>query len=228
MTDLRDCLIITPTRQRKDNAQRLIDSVAATATAQTDLILAVDDDDAHSYTGLRAGRARVLVGPRQTCPAWTNQIARDYGGGYRALASLGDDHVPETYGWDSLLLGAIDAMGGTGIAYGDDCLQHEKLPTAPVISSDIVVALGWLFLPGLTHFYCDDVWKALAEPDLLAYVPEVIIRHLHFSVGTAPRDGTYAEAEPSMGADAAAYGAWYHDPAGRLAAREKVRRLRSG
>ncbi len=208
MTDLRDCLIIAPTRQRKDNAQRLIDSVAATATAQTDLILAVDDDDAHSYAGLRAGRARVLVGPRQTCPAWTNQIARDYGGGYRALASFGDDHVPETPGWDTALLGAIDVMGGTGIAYGDDCLQHENLPTAPVVSSDIVAALGWFMLPGL-RYYCDNVWKHLGEmAGCLAYLPDVIIRHVHFSVTGQLPDATYAESMPSAQADEIAYRSW--------------------
>lgn len=208
---MRDLLIITPTRGRAASAQRLIDAVAATATAATDLILAVDRDDVSTYAGL-TGEFTLISGPRKTCPEWSNQVAVEYAPRYRALASLGDDHVPETPGWDTALLAALDSMGGTGIAYGDDTLQHDKLPTAPVVSSDIVQALGWLFLPGLLHYYPDDVWRDLAAgAGCLAYVPDVTIRHLHYTFGTAVRDETYAHREATWAPDEAAYRAWRRD-----------------
>ena len=74
MRDLRDLLIITPTRGRPRNADRLIGAVEATRTAQTDLILAIDDDD-DSYANLRMG-ARVIRGARQTCTAWFERDRR--------------------------------------------------------------------------------------------------------------------------------------------------------
>jgi hypothetical protein len=226
---VRDLLIITPTRKRKDNAQRLIDEVAATATAQTDLVLAVDWDD-DSYAGLSAksmpGRVRLVRGPRRTCIEWTNILAADLGSEYRALASFGDDHAPETPGWDGRMLAAIDDMGGTGIVYGADTLQNENLPTAPVISSDIPAALEWLMYPKLGHFFADNVWKDIAEEaGCLRYLPQVTIRHYHFAFGTAPADSTYIEAAPAWQADEPAYWAWRRSPDGMAAAVEKVRQL---
>src|SRR5580704_18725084 len=115
---MRDLLIITPTRGRPGNARRLADAVAATCTADTELLFAVDDDDA-SYDDVPINAA-MIRGPRKTCPAWSNWLAAEYGPGYRAVASLGDDHLPRTRGWDTLMLDALDGMGGTGIVYGDD------------------------------------------------------------------------------------------------------------
>jgi hypothetical protein len=225
---MRDLLIITPTRGRPASAQRLINAVQSTATAQTDLVLAVDDDDLGTYEPLSlTGQAYLMSGPRTTCPAWTNRVAARYEGEYRAFASLGDDHVPETPGWDSILLGAIDAMGGTGLAFGWDCVRPDQLATAPVISASIVAALGWLMLPTVQHVFADDCWTEIArEAGCLRYVPEVIIRHLHWSNGTAPRDVTYLERDHLWPADEAAYHAWQRE--GKAADVEKVRALCRG
>lgn len=221
---MRDLLIVTPTRQRPDSARRLARAVAETATADTVLLLAVDDDDPSYDDGVDG--AEVVRGPRRNCVQWSNLIAAGHGPGYRAVASLGDDHVPETRGWDSRLLAAIDDMGGAGIAYGDDGLQGENLPTAPVISMDIVTALGWLFLPQVRHYFADNAWKDIAQgAGCLAYLPDVIIRHLHCCNGTAPRDRVYADEEPAMEPDRAAYWAWRADPDGMAADVAKVRAL---
>lgn len=220
---MRDLLIISPTRGRPDSARRLIGAVAATATARTDLILAVDDDDP-SYDEMAdtawsrgsgpvlSGRHRFTRGPRMTCPAWTNKVAMESLGLYRAFASLGDDHVPETPGWDALLLAALEDLGGTGIAYGDDCVQHEALATAPVVSADIVATLGWFMYPLVRHVFADNVWMDLGrEAGCLRYVPDAVIRHLHWSVGTAPRDLTYMERDSLWPQDEQAWLAWQRE-----------------
>lgn len=205
---MRDLLVITPTRGRPEPARRLIAAMAATSTARTDLILAVDDDDP-SYDGMAdSPSVTVIRGPRMTCGQWTNKIAAEHGGSYRALASLGDDHVPRTPGWDTALLAAVDAMGGTGIAYPDDLGQHENLPTAPVMSSDIPAALGWMFHPGMIHYYCDNIWKDIGlGAGCLRYVPGVVIQHMHPGWNTAPWDQVYGEAAPAGDADMAT---WHH------------------
>src|ERR1022692_4739674 len=71
---------------------------------------------------------------------------------YRALCSMGDDHLPRTPGWDRLLLDGLADMGG-GFAYGNDLYQGEILPTAVAVSSPIVAALGWMCLPALNHMF---------------------------------------------------------------------------
>lgn len=185
-----------------------------TSTAGSDLIFAFDDDDmtSHEVTpdlAAMGGPIWSCVGPRMTCGQWTNSIAVLNTSQYRTMASLGDDHVPETMGWDQRLLGAVAAMGGTGISYGDDTLQHANLPTAPVVSSDIIRALGWFFLPGLVHFFADNVWKDLGKgAQCLAYCPEVTIRHLHYTSGLSANDETYQEAAPAWDQDHALYLEW--------------------
>lgn len=221
---MRDLLIITPTRGRPGSAKRLAEAVDATCTADTELVLAVDEDDT-SYDDVFID-ATVIYGPRKTCPAWSNEIAAEYGPGYRAVASLGDDHLPRTPGWDTLMLDALDGMGGTGIVYGDDIGQGVNLPTAPVISTDIPAALGWLFLPSCRHLFCDNTWLDLGrEAGCLAYLPGVVIEHLHYSRGASPHDQTYEETRGTWQHDEAAYHAWRRD--GMAADVDKIRSLRA-
>ena len=221
---MRDLLIITPTRGRPANALRLAEAVADTCTAQTDLAFAIDDDDT-SYDNIPIG-ATVVRGPRKTCPAWSNWIAAEYGHEYRAVASLGDDHLPRTKGWDTLMLDALGSLGGTGIVYGDDIGQGVNLPTAPVISSDIPAALGWLFLPTARHLFCDNTWLDLGrEAGCLRYLPGVVIEHLHYSRGASPHDRTYEETRGAWAADEVAYQAWRLG--GMAADVDKIRKLRT-
>jgi hypothetical protein len=172
-------------------------------------------------------RVKWFSGPRDTLAGWTNQIAVRFAGEYRYLASLGDDHLPRTQGWDRLLTEAIGKMGGTGIAYGDDTIMSERLPTAPVISSDIVQVLGWMCAPGMRHMCIDIAWKELGlAAECLAYVPGVTVEHRHWGVGKSEFDTTYAEAEARHQEDRDALERWKADPEGMAADVETVRRLR--
>ncbi len=109
---MRDLLIITPSRRRPASVKRLTEAVAETCTARTDLVFAFDDDDPDVPDSIAAaGAAAHVTGPRQSMCAWTNVVAAEHVGEYRALASLGDDHVPRTKGWDTMLLESLDRSG---------------------------------------------------------------------------------------------------------------------
>lgn len=221
---MRDLLIITPTRGRPGNAERLARAAADTCTAETDLIFAIDEDDP-SYAAADLGDALTVCGPRRTCPAWSNTIAAEHAPRYRALASLGDDHLPRTPGWDTTMLAALDDLGDAGIVYGDDIGQGANLPTAPVMTSNIPVALGWMFLPGCQHLFCDNAWLDLGrEANCLKYLPGVVIEHLHYSRGAAPDDATYQETRGTWPHDEHAYLQWRRNQLGTDAA--KIRKLR--
>ena len=103
----------------------------------------------------------LTAGPRKGLAAWTNEIAVPAAAEYPFLASLGDDMVPRTPGWDRALIRGIERMGGTGIVYPWDGIR-EDIPEAPFVSSDIVAALGWFFLPEVSHWYGDNAWPTWA------------------------------------------------------------------
>jgi hypothetical protein len=223
---MRDLLVITPTRGRPAEATRLRDAIRATATADTQIVLGVDEDQMDLYHGISAGDCWMITAPRMNCAKWSNRLAQfGLAGEFTYLASVSDDQVPETPGWDSLLIAAIEDMGGTGIAYGNDGLMGQNLPTSWVMSADIVQALGWMYCPPMTRLFCDNVIKDLGEQaGCLAYLPDVVIRHLHWTSGLSPKDQTAIDGEGAWAHDEKAYHEWQ---AGRMAGDvAKIKNLR--
>jgi hypothetical protein len=215
--------VITPSRGRPERLHAMIEACLSLSEADTDIAVGIDDDDPEApryeelvgaYHFAYDGGVFFTKAERRTLSAWTNRIAAANAGEYQAFASLGDDHLPRTPGWDGLLLDALYQMNdySEGIAYGNDLHQGEALPTAPVISAGIVEALGWMMEPTLRHMHVDDVWRDLGlAADCLAYVPEVIIEHQHPDAGKAAGDQVYAESVAGSGADREAYHRWRNE-----------------
>ena len=211
---MSDLLVIVPSRGRPQNIARMLDAVHATAKAQTHVHVGVDDDDPelerYRYVmGQAAGEGDELtVGPRKGLTGWTNEIAVGAAGEYPYLASLGDDMVPRTPGWDKALIRGIERMGGTGITYPWDGTR-EDIPEAPFVSSDIVAALGWFFLPEVSHWYGDNVLADLGRgAGCLRHLRAVAVDHLNVAAGRAAPDGTARDNGRSLDADRDAYYAW--------------------
>lgn len=220
-----DTLVITPTRERRQNAERLVNAIGDTASAGVNLVLAVDDDD-DSYNGLDLPCwAEIVRGPRADVAGWTNRVAVDRAGDWDLLVSMGDDHEPQTPGWDVRFAAALH--GRPGVVYGNDLYQGERWPTAAGISGRIVAALGYMAPPGPEHLYIDCFWRRLGE-DLgcLEYLDDVIIRHWHPHAGTAAWDASYMRSNSitQYSRDEAAYSAFLVNrwPAELRALREKL------
>lgn len=222
-----DLLAVVPTRGRPERVRDLIGAFQSSG-ASAHIVFGVDDDDPAlpAYQKIQCpDGVWFRHGPRRGLSEWTNLLALDYVNRYRALMSIGDDHLPRTREWDAKLLGALETTGGTGIAYGDDKLQGQRMPTAAVVSSDIVKALGWLCLPVLRHYYVDDTWKLLgASARCLHYLPDVVIEHLHPIATGEALDATYKHAGQSYEADRLAFRQWRNSDEG-TAAIETVRGL---
>ena len=150
-----------PSRSRPTRLHAML-SAGLRLDSTADFLICLDEDDPAiaGYRLLRPvlngawpGRIHWRTGPRDTMPGWTNTAARsDLAAAYRALGSLGDDHLPKTAGWAAGLAAALPA---TGIAFGDDLHQHQNLPTCWLMYRAITDALGWMCLPGITHFFAD-------------------------------------------------------------------------
>lgn len=203
-----DLLVIVPTRGRRVLLERFLAAAAATREAATDLLVVTDDDDdAGTYAGVTLPDAtRMVSGPRAWLGPKLNRHAVPAAREYPVVGFLADDVIPETPGWDSLLLAAL---GTPGIAYGED-RRRADVPEHPFVSSVIVRALGWFSEPSLRHYCLDCVLADLGNAaGCLRFVPHAVMAHLHHSChnGTG-QDATYAEAEANGPHDQAAYQAW--------------------
>ncbi len=222
---VKDLLLVVPSRERPHNAHRLRAAWQATSQGGSDLLFLVDDDDP---TRADYPESLTIIGKPGRLVELTNRCAVANVDRYRAFGSIGDDHVPETAGWETAIMDAVVDLGGVGIIYGDDGIQHEAIPTACFMTSNIVRALGWMAPPTLEHLFCDDAWRAIGDAaGCRRYLPDVKITHYHPTVGSAPNDSTYEQGNSVdvWARDRAAYEAWLADGLEEDAA--KVRALRA-
>jgi hypothetical protein len=192
-------------RSRPHNLARFARAWCGTA-ASTEVLIRIDDDDplAASYAAMDMPcRWTVMQGRRLPFAAMFNEIfARFPDRAWYGL--LADDILPQTQGWDRIL---VEAAGKDGLAYGDDGINGAALATHFAVAGDLVRTVGWLALPGLQRLYIDTVWNDIARArGTLRYRCDVKLTHLHFSNRRAPVDGMYRK--PGRAADKAIYDAW--------------------
>ena len=190
---MRNLVVLVPSRNRPGSIAELIKSFDETKT-ESDLIVIIDDDEPQMDAYLELGCDVLMVekqGKGMAKPL--NFAANLYADKYRHFAFLGDDHRPRTMNWDVHFLNKLDELG-TGLVYGNDLLQGENLATAVAMTGNIVKALGGMVPQGMIHLYLDNFWMTLGR-DLkaLAYLPEVILEHLHPVAGKAEWDDQYRE-----------------------------------
>lgn len=119
---------------------------------------------------------------------------------------INDDHFYRTPRWDEKLISAIEQRGGWGYAYG----RTENFPTAAVISSNIIKALGFYFPPGFRHQFVDNYEQDLfGGAGMAIHVPGVWIEHMHPGFGKGVMDETYAKVQrEAFSHDAQRYEQW--------------------
>jgi hypothetical protein len=184
-------LVIIPTRGRPENAERAVKYLKEHSKV-SDIVLGLDEDDEHNYP--RLDGVMYEVGPREYMIATLNKIAMKYVDDYLFFTFLGDDNIVTTDGWD-VAMSITLAKHGYGIAYGNDMLQEDKLPTSIMITTNIVKALGFMAPPQQKHLYADNFWQALGKGlGSYYYFPSVYWEHLHFYNKKAEKDIIYIEA----------------------------------
>lgn len=194
-------LMIVPSRGRPRNLDELVEAWRSTSSGHADLVVALDDDDPELYRYNAHRVAMVTVGPRQSFVAWTNEVAIGHASDYRFIGSMGDDHRPRTVGWDRIICEALDELG-TGVAFGDDLSSNPVLPSAVALTSDIVVDLGYMIPPMLSHNGAEQFWDALARGlGRTRFLPEVVLEHLHYTNGKSSIDAIYLEAADKLADD---------------------------
>lgn len=188
---MRNLVVLVPSRNRPGNIADLIKSFDETET-ESDLIVIVDDDEPQMDEYLKQGCDVLMVqkqGKGMAKPL--NFAANLFADKYRHFAFLGDDHRPRTKNWDVEFINKLDELG-TGLVYGNDLLQGENLATAVAMTGNIVKELGGMVPQNMIHLYLDNFWMTLGKDlSALAYLPEVILEHLHPVAGKAEWDEGY-------------------------------------
>ncbi len=204
---------IIPSRSRPQNLRRLIANRNIFASPAV-IVLDNDDPMLRGYEDLSdwPNDWEVAIVSRMTLSKIYNnffKIRPDL----EWYGFLADDVVPETYDWDRLL---IEAAGKDGLAFGDDGINGATFATHFVIGGDLVRSVGWLALHGLDRIYIDTIWNDIAtERSVRRYLPDVKLRHHHFSNRLALMDQTYRKSTKDN--DRALYEAWvmkYHNQEG--------------
>jgi len=215
-------VVVIPSRGRPGRAHRAVRAIRETAArVDTRVLLAVDRDDPtlDEYLALRwdpvpyRTETSVVVLEREATGNLvkaTNTVSMRIAeeDPTAIIGNLGDDHIAKTAGWDNAITYALPTPG---VAYGDDGLQGRNLPTAPFISAEIVLALGWYALPTCWHMFVDNAWRDIGEQTgTLRYVSTVEFEHEHPLVGKAEWDDGYRHANGSevIEHDKAAYHEW--------------------
>ena len=203
MAELRDLLIIVPSRNRPEGLRRLVDAIRCTSAGDPQLLVCLDTDDAPSYAPIEG--VWYLIKERQRFVAWTNEAARLFANDFRYFGLIGDDIMPRTDRWDAAVVHTLEELG-TGLCYTNDLLQGEALPTVCFMTTDIVKTLGYVQPPALVHLYSDNFWLELGRAlDRIRYLPDVVLEHLHWSAGKATSDESYEESHALMEPDRIAF-----------------------
>jgi len=121
-----------------------------------------------------------------------------------------DDEYVYTPKWDQILTGAAST---SHIAYGNDGWQSGRRQHGYVTwGGDLIRATGFLSLPGLWHWYHDDVWETIArELDLNRFCENVRVEHKHYRASKAEDDETYKMGRARADNDREVYTKWYNE-----------------
>jgi len=193
---MKEMIILVPTRGRPSNAVELLAEHYKLST-HSDILFIIDaNDPEHDQYEFEVGAHKCMTIENETrgmaypINKAANAIVKE--NKYQYFAFLGDDHRPRTAGWDGILIQAMQRR--PSMAYSNDLLQGERLPTMITMTSDIVAALNGMVPPKMKHLYLDNFWKKLGQ-DLgaLTYLDHVIVEHMHPIAGKAEWDEGYKE-----------------------------------
>jgi hypothetical protein len=192
--------MMCPTRGRPDRVMDMLRSFYATRSPGTEIILITCDADPklETYKTVLHGEEH-LIFRSDIITKKQNYVVRELYPDLPYYGSVNDDHLFRTVGWDAKLIAAIEDRGrGFGLACGSDLFNPSwyeyKHPSGHIISGNIVRTLGYFDYPefkqfGIDHWLAELFW----ELELLYYVPEVVIEHMHVHVGKGKDDTNYQE-----------------------------------
>jgi len=190
---VNDVLVIVPSRSRPHHCAPFAEALDEHST-RSDVVFALDEDDPALAEYRPVQGVRYEINPPLGLVDKLNLIANKHADHYRYLAYLGDDYRVRTPSWDQRLIAAIEDLPA-GMAYANDLLYGQGLPTAVLMKADIVRALGYMVPPELGRRGKNVFWRDLGGAlHTLRYDRDVVVEHMNAAAGKAAEDAVYLEA----------------------------------
>lgn len=190
---MSDITYLVPSRGRPENIERLAQQwPKVTKMAKLVVIVDADDEKVEEYP---EGLGIIYEMNKDTAGLGSilNKYANKWANYSHAIGFMGDDHLPQTEGWDVILYEDLLELG-SGIIYPNDLFQRHRLPTSVLMSSDIITTLGYMCPPGIRHLYLDDFWKELGTGiGRIYYDAGVVVEHRHPAADKAEWDDSYRQ-----------------------------------
>ncbi len=190
-------MIIIPTKGRPQNIERFIEAYKKTG-AISPVVLLINNDEKNLYGKIKFPENFSIkeFSSENSAAECVNQYFQE-NLNHDFYGILADDIIPETEGWDLKLK---EACGLEKLAWADDGIQGENLPTHPFFGGNLLRKIGFIAPPGIRHCYVDNFWKLVATVlEKGVYLPEIKLTHHHYLKG-APMDQTYTN-QPNHEAD---------------------------
>ena len=205
---------LVPTRGRVGtNLPRLLKALIATETSTAGYIV-VDQDDydenpvAYEALELPSSWDLHIVPGGGSGAAFEQARADLWTDDQQWIGFLSDDLIPETDGWDRIVVGLLAPYGM--VSTNDGAFAPKRFNGATAWGADYVNALGYVYPPGLKHMFIDDVHEELGRATGLWHCEmSVMVRHAHHSFhGRADRSSQRSDA--FFAADSLRYQEWRH------------------
>jgi glycosyltransferase involved in cell wall biosynthesis len=181
--------ILCPTRERANRAYNYSRSILNTSDtlSRVEILFYVDNDDPsiESYKRLFPKDTvllKVIYGPPMSVSKSWNVLASHCTGDILFMGN--DDLLHETQGWDSILEKTSEEyLDDIYCIFFDDGINHGKHCAFPAVSRKWYDTLGY-FSPGVFEFLYNDTWvfDIAKRIGRVRYVPEVMVRHNHWTV----------------------------------------------
>lgn len=207
-----DLAVLVPSRGRPGNIARLLDAMAMTCRGDTHLVVGIDYDDTalNEYLGFDC-EVVIEEGLRHRLVHWLNLLALPRADQFKCIGHIGDDNVPRTEGWD---VRVVESLEEHRFCFGND-LDPGRSPGSLSIhafmQSDVVRQLGYMGPPSIQHMYVDPVWYAWGTATSIEFLEDVVIEHLHYSLGKSPMDESYQHSTGLIPEDLKRYNAYCAD-----------------
>lgn len=203
----RKLSLLCPTRGRPQLFERLVRSIATTATdpSRVEILSYVDDDDDEKYSYLveckslaqdtevsRLLNFDLIVDEPIRTPLINNILAERAQGDVLMIAN--DDQVFRSAGWDRRIDEEADQFpDDIYCMWFDDGRYRETVCTFPILSRIWIDTLGYIESPMFEHFNCDLwTWQIAVILGRDHYIGDVMVEHIHPDTGKADADETTA------------------------------------
>jgi len=125
---------------------------------------------------------------------------------YTHYSEVNDDHIFVTEGWDNKMMAAVDSKnGGVSVAYG----QTQNMPTATMHGVKFIRYFNYFFPPEYHHTWVDNWLSDIGfTANILTYVEDVLIDHVHWVFQKAHRDEVSVTVENDLDYGKKAYTTW--------------------